>query len=314
MSLNRKPPLPWNKILAASLALNSLSSCSSEPDGPPPIESAGGGDPIAEGKAFLLQGDPATALARFTVALEMGKDPAQARWGRGKALLALGRAEEALPELDEAARKSPGEAKILHQLGVARARARDLAGAVEAYSRAIEADPDFVEPLVDRSAALVELGRVREAIADCDAALRLNPLDGPILVNRGIFRSRLGDRTGGVADWNEAIRAHPSFPGGWYSRGVDHGMHGEYGEAVADLTRALELQPAHTAARQSRAMARAALGEHEGAVEDLTEVIRRQPQSVDAYKLRAASLRRLGRSDEADTDERRAREAEAGRR
>ncbi len=306
MPLNRKRYPLWNKILAASMALICLSSCSDEPAGPPPSDAAGGIDPIAEGRAFLLQGDPTTALSKFTAALEAGKEPAQARLGRGKSFLALGRTAEAIADLMEAAKLAPSDGKVLHQLGVARARSRDPAGAVEAYTRAIEADPDFAEPLIDRSAALFELGRAREAIADCDAALRLNPLDAPALVNRGIFRSRFGDRAGALADWNEAIRAQPSFPGGWYSRGVDHGMRGEYRKAVADLTRAVELEPSHAAARQSRAMARAALGEHEGAVEDLTEVIRSHPGAAEAYKLRAASLRQLGRSEEADADERRA--------
>jgi len=83
--------------------------------------------------------------------------------------------------------------------GVSRARAGDQKGAMERYAAALELCPRHKEGLVGRGAALVNVGRPREALKDFDAALRLDPDDANATKYREIARRRLRDEGVGTA-------------------------------------------------------------------------------------------------------------------
>merc|ERR1719277_1642843 len=61
--------------------------------------------------------------------------------------------------------------------GVAKARAGDQKAALERYDAALELCPRHKEGLVGRGAALVNVGRLHDALRDFDLALKLDPAD-----------------------------------------------------------------------------------------------------------------------------------------
>merc|ERR1712139_583380 len=78
----------------------------------------------------------------------------------------------------------------------------DQKGALDRYDAALELCPRHKEGLVARGAALTNVGRLKEAMRDFDAALALDPADPNALKYRNIARKRAredGPSTGAIS-------------------------------------------------------------------------------------------------------------------
>jgi predicted O-linked N-acetylglucosamine transferase (SPINDLY family) len=93
----------------------------------------------------------------------------------GRAVSALGRADEAVQAFTQAARVSPREARVQSNLSVALLRAGDPVKAIEAAQRATELDPSLPEAFASLGHALNVLHRSEEAVAALQRALGLRP-------------------------------------------------------------------------------------------------------------------------------------------
>jgi tetratricopeptide (TPR) repeat protein len=82
-------------------------------------------------------------------------------------------AEGALREL---VRRVPGHASALHNLGTVCLRLRRPQAAVEAYRQSLQHRPDAVETHLHLGHALRDVGRLEDAVAAWEAALRLEPV------------------------------------------------------------------------------------------------------------------------------------------
>jgi tetratricopeptide (TPR) repeat protein len=82
-----------------------------------------------------------------------------------------------------------------------------------------------------------------DAIADYDAAIRLNPNDSRAYGNRGLTYGDKGDYDRAIADFSEAIRLDPNNADAYNGRGIAHGHQGDYDRAISDYDEALRLQP-----------------------------------------------------------------------
>lgn len=113
--------------------------------------------------------------------------------------------------------------------------------ALAEYSRAIDAGVQrAAEAYNGRAACHQALGLRAEALADADAAVRLDPGNAGYLMNRGLIRA-VGDLPGAVADWSAALRIDPELAPAYYSRGVAREALGDRAGASADYERALAI-------------------------------------------------------------------------
>jgi tetratricopeptide (TPR) repeat protein len=131
---------------------------------------------------------------------------------QGRALLALGRFQEAEESFDEHLRKG-GEEKpdVFQGRGQARMKLGKYPEAVEDYSRALEPAPD--------ASLYQHLGWAhffadawKLALHDFSRALALDPEMGDAYTGRGLSRVMLGDHRGAVADAEAAWRRRPGTP------------------------------------------------------------------------------------------------------
>lgn len=77
--------------------------------------------------------------------------------------------------------------------GISKARAGEQKAALERYDAALELCPRHKEGLVGRGAALVNVGRLHDALRDFDLALELDPNDSNAMKYREIARRRARD-------------------------------------------------------------------------------------------------------------------------
>jgi tetratricopeptide (TPR) repeat protein len=95
---------------------------------------------------------------------------------------------------------------------VVRLRVHDWSGALGDTDLSIARVRTFGEAYVNRGAALLNLGRPQEALADLDKAINIG-LDKVHLAyyNRGLAKEKLNDTRGAYADYKKALDLDPTF-------------------------------------------------------------------------------------------------------
>ncbi|WP_165873554.1 tetratricopeptide repeat protein [Parasulfuritortus cantonensis] len=176
-----------------------------------------------------------------------------------------GRLEEAKRLYEAVLKVQPGNADVLHLLGVVAAQGGDHRLAVSLMDRAIAANPDNAAFHSNRGNALKDLGRLDEALAAYERAVALKPDYADALSNRGNVLLDLG----------------------------------RFDAALASYDQAVALAPGHAKAHSNRAAALLGLGRAELALASCDRAIACQPDYAEAYFNRANALVRLGRLDEA---------------
>ena len=149
----------------------------------------------------------------------------------------------------DSGRYSGDDLRRLHVIrGAEWAAKRDHDRAIADYDAAIKLDPKSADAFHNRGIAWASKGEPDRAIADYDAAIRLDPGDSSPYAGRAVERTIKGDYPGAAADLDTAIRLDPKAAGAYFARGRVRFYRGEWAGAVADLEQANKLDPsAYTA-------------------------------------------------------------------
>ena len=135
----------------------------------------------------------------------------------------------------------PREAIEQYTLGMKRQAAGDLAGAVAAYTRAIEIHPKFAEAFNNRGVAYLNQKNYAAADADFTRSLELEPSDAAYN-NRGSIYLSQHKTEEAISDFTAAIRMKASEEG-YANRGVAYQQTHRDALALADYEAALNLNP-----------------------------------------------------------------------
>ncbi|HJZ93231.1 MAG TPA: tetratricopeptide repeat protein [Gemmataceae bacterium] len=131
---------------------------------------------------------------------------------RGRALLALGRHEQAERSFDEyLANGGQPLPDVFRARGQARMGLAKYPDAAEDYTRALESFPDG-ELYQHRAWAHFFSDALKLALRDFTKAIDLKPEAGDAYTGRGLTRVMLGDVPGAVADAEAALSRHPTTP------------------------------------------------------------------------------------------------------
>jgi tetratricopeptide (TPR) repeat protein len=135
-----------------------------------------GGNPAAEkhfASAQMLhrQGRLAEAELEYRAALALDADHCDAKEWLGALCLQIGKLDEAIRWLGEAAAQRPENAAFHDNLAAALMRAQRPEDAVAAYRRSLAAAPDAIETRVNLAAVLQRLGHPNEAMELLDRAI-----------------------------------------------------------------------------------------------------------------------------------------------
>jgi len=149
---------------------------------------------------------------------------------------------------------------------------------------------------------LVSQGKLKEAIAEYDEAIRLEPYLAPAYINRGIAYARLGQHQRAIQDFDEAIRLDPQYAEAYYSRGLAYGELGQFQRAIQDLDEAIDFNPQYTLAYNNRGTAYISLGQFQRAIQDFDEAIALNPKYSLAFNNRGIAHARLGQYQRAIQD------------
>ncbi|WP_380283843.1 tetratricopeptide repeat protein [Kitasatospora purpeofusca] len=195
------------------------------------------------GNLLRRRGDEEGALAAYETALRLGPPFPEVYYNRGDVRCSLGDVEGALADfgyvlvldpsfvdayvnragllLDEgdvagAERDAlaglalaPENAHLLAVLGRVHAEQDDQRSAIEAFDRALRADPDLLPALCGRAGAAYRAGEAEAALADLQHAVRLAPEDPLVRFNRAYVLLRTDRWEAALADLDIAAELLP---------------------------------------------------------------------------------------------------------
>jgi tetratricopeptide (TPR) repeat protein len=166
--------------------------------------------------------------------------------------------------------RSDGEknAEAASRDGEACIRRKDFPGAIKAFTRAVQLNPNLPEPFARRGFCYSYLGEFDRAIDDAKKCTQLAPKNRTYWSTRARYFEDKGDDEGALLTWTLAIEMNPDEVGHLRSRSDFYLARGEFQKAVADLTKAIELAPKSTWYYQDRARVHTQAGNFDAALSD----------------------------------------------
>jgi tetratricopeptide (TPR) repeat protein len=167
---------------------------------------AAAGDHARRGRLLLRLGRATEALSAADAALTVAPRLTDAHLVKITALLELERYRDSLASCEAALANGRPSAALYRLRGRVRVGQKDLAGAVEDFTRALALEPgDSVAVRCERGRAYLMSGAADLALSDFEAAVRLDPSKPEGYAGRALARVRKGLLRVGVGDAEKAI-------------------------------------------------------------------------------------------------------------
>lgn len=135
------------------------------------------------------------------------------------------------------------------------------------------------------------LGAYDATIADCTAAIKVDPEHAQSYTLRGNARVRKDETDLAIEDFSEVINLNPHSSSAYGNRGATYARKGEQDLAIADFNKAIELDRDNGLAYGSRGAAYYQKGEYDRAIEDLEKAIEIYPEWAALYNDRGRAYR-----------------------
>jgi tetratricopeptide (TPR) repeat protein len=216
---------------------------------------------IALGRAQLAQGELLAAFKQFRKALVRSPKDVDALYYMSFAARALSQ-----QEYQKLLRVHPESSQVHELLAEAAVRNDNPAVAEDEFKKALQADPRFVEAVVDLAELKRSQSKFEEAITYYTQAAGLAPLSYDVA----------------------------------YGLGACYTYQHDYGQAVTWLNKAIRLVPDSAAAHFALGNALLQSDQLEAAIPELKGSLRLEPNMRQAYFLLGRAYTRLGRKAEAD--------------
>ena len=225
------------------------------------------------GQAYIARRDYAHALADLSRAVEL--DPQNARYLRERAQLRLTTRQPflAMTDLDAELKLTPDDAEAHLMRARLRLSGRDRAGEAADLDAADRASPKEADIRLAMAAMFTGLEQYDRAVAQYDQWLPAHDGDSrkPAALNGRCWTRAQADKDldRALADCDAALRLQPKQPSFLDSRGLVHLRRNELDKAVADYDAALALQPKLAWALYGRGVAKTRKGDAAGGQADI---------------------------------------------
>ena len=235
----------------------------------------------------------------LSASLELNPDRPTVQLNLARALLALGRAQDALCCCDRALALADSSADG-HRLRAAALAALGRADEALAHlGQAVRLAPADAGALVDLGALLASRDRVPDALACFERAVELDVHQAPAHHNLAILAARMGDHERALGSFDRAVALEPHNAALHNNRGSSLKELGRLSEALQSYSTALAIEPANGQVVHNRAVVNLLLGHYAAAVEDYREaLVHHGEQGLDLIGL-GAGLLGLERNSEA---------------
>lgn len=195
--------------------------------------------------------------------------------------------------------KRPANARAHQDLAVVLDREGRLAEAIAEYEQALRLRPSYADALSSLGWAVYRRGEAERAVGYYRAALEADPWHAGTHTNLGVALADQGKTAQAVAEFTVALGASPGSPEAHYNLGVALAGEGRLAEAADHERAALASRPDYAEAHANLGAVLARQGQLAAAIPQLLAAVRLKPGYADAEYNLGIALARLGRFDEA---------------
>ncbi|MDE6276474.1 MAG: tetratricopeptide repeat protein, partial [Muribaculaceae bacterium] len=277
------------------------------------------------------------AEADAAKALELNPYLSDAWEVRGVARQNLGKDSEAIADYDEALKLLPHNRMLLFNKALAQSGMKDYAGAEKTFDELVKNYPGYDNAYLGRArlhleqkdtiAASADIEKALEinhnalnayilradiainskkdfesAEQDIDSAVKLQPHEPSLYINRAFMRYHQDNYKGAMADYDYALSLDPLNPMALFNRGLLLMEVSANDLALEDFNRVLRLDPDDFRALYNRAIIHEAKGNLKEAIEDISRVHDEFPDFPGALYLRSRLYKSKGDLKSAERD------------
>ncbi len=245
---------------------------------------------VSLGLILVEAGELAAAASHLDRALKILGDDEEAAFPhylRAKIYTQENQAERAAAELTAAVRLRPDFAEAWSDLGQTRKTLLDDAGALAAFQRSVDADPENAVSQYRLGAEYLDDGKVTEAVQHLEAAYRLDPHNQSTLnsLQLALRRDGQSERAASIRkELAELIRERDTLSQNAMialslnNEGAALEKRGQLREALAKYRQAVALDPSHVGFRINFGAALLRLGRWSEGIAELRDALRRDPE------------------------------------
>ncbi|MEP7310318.1 MAG: tetratricopeptide repeat protein [Acidobacteriota bacterium] len=181
-------------------------------------------------------------------------------------------------------RNQPEDALSRNFLAAKYLQAGRVPDAVAQLDQALRLKPDDAEAHSNRGIAFQLQNRIPDATRELETASRLKPADDRVHVNLGNVLQAGGQRDAALREYRRAIDINPENADAHFNLALVLGPQGRLDEAIAHLRRALAINPQNASAHRNLGIALGMQGRREQAIDEIREALRIQPGSAEAQQ------------------------------
>lgn len=264
------------------------------------------------GKALVADGKDEQAIPHLRRALELDSGSIEASYQLALALQRSNEVQQAIALLKKVVAAEPNNAEAMTNLGMALSQAQQAKDAVPVLQRSISLAPESVTAHQNLAAAYVQLSQFGDAVVELHQALKLAP-DAPQLhYDLGLALKMQDDVAGAIPELETAQRLDPSGAEAPYLLGVLYMQTGRYEDAAREMNISMELRPENGDGWATLGSVYDKLNKLPEATMALREAIRQLPRQPDPHLTLAAVLTKQNQPGEAAAERKKAAELMRG--
>lgn len=268
------------------------------------------------GLCHMLDGEPAAAVAAYTVCISLRPEEAICYVSRGTAYGDINQTEDALSDLEKAQELDPDFWAVFLNRGAVHLARKDFAAAEADFKKVIELRPRQPGPHHNLSMVYEAQQDYTKSEAEATAAISIDSGYFKAFSTRAISRLQLGDPAGALADFMKVIELDqdPTKQAeAWKQIGLIHHRAMRSADAMAAYDKSITANDSDPATHRLRAETLLALNRNQDAVDAFGRYLALDGDPVaDVFRARALAQQKLGRFRESLADVARALELEPG--
>ena len=224
-------------------------------------------------KVLMALGRPEEALADLNAVIEVDPNYPDYYFDRADVLRKLGQPERALTDYAKAMTLSAPFLELHYNRADLRAELGDVAGAIADLSYVVELEPDQLDARINLISLLIDTGELGTARAHVDEGLLVHPDDARLLHASGLLAMETDDLELAAREFDHALDVDAQLVAARASRAALAYAAGDPDAAIEDLTVAIELDAANPDLLYNRGFVYQAAGRFREAIDDYSRAL-----------------------------------------